>query len=280
MKWQAKQKEYWQLSPKEFRAFLASIIFLILGFLTILIFKGLFKVQQDAVLIAFLLVPVLIYLILAGKLLEINAGGVSAKFNDVAQKPLFEKDGINIPIEIEPVVANQKERSIDLPALLDGIYGNNKNDIANSRKSLVLTVRFRQFYVNKVLLRYLQGLSQFRKFLFLVILREDNEIFGYIEAWRALQIIQLQVNEKPEEGEEIEYDLNRSDRENPVNFAQAVNCGMTEELTKYGIIKETARPTDKTLDVLETMTRLNIDAILVADEERKLKGVVERKQIL
>ena len=117
-KWLAERKDYWQPSSKEFRAFVVSIIFLILGFFTILTFRGLLKLQQDAVLVAILLVPVLIYLILSGKLLEINAGGVSAKFNDVAQKHLFDKDGINIPLEIEPVLLDEKRDLAELPYML------------------------------------------------------------------------------------------------------------------------------------------------------------------
>lgn len=50
-KWLMERKDYWLPSSKAFKALAVSIIFLILGFLTIWIFKSFLKLQQDAVLV-------------------------------------------------------------------------------------------------------------------------------------------------------------------------------------------------------------------------------------
>ena len=87
--WVSSRNEEWQSIPGGCRALFVSFLFLAFGLLTLWIMRSMLLMQQDAVLVAILLVPVIVYLILSGKLLEINAGGVSAKFNDAAQRPLF-----------------------------------------------------------------------------------------------------------------------------------------------------------------------------------------------
>src|SRR5947207_695642 len=184
IRWISGKNEDWQSLPGGCRALLVSFLFLILGFLTIWIFKGFLKLQQDVVLVAILLVPVLIYLILSGKLLEFNAGGISAKFNDAAQKPLVDKDGINkIPLEIEPVSVDEKGDIFSLPEKLrEKAKKLQKMDKEKKPECLILTVTLglHLYYTNKALLSYLQGLSRFRNFTFLVILREDESVYAYI----------------------------------------------------------------------------------------------------
>src|SRR5947209_3271923 len=102
-KWLNKREAYWQPSPAGCRALSVSIVFLVLGFVTLWSVKSILNVQQDAVLVAIILIPVLIFLILSGKLLEINAGGISAKFNTEAQKPFLNAGDTNtstIPITL------------------------------------------------------------------------------------------------------------------------------------------------------------------------------------
>ena len=62
------QKESMQKS-KEARAIGVSLLFLILGFAVIWIIKVVLKIEGDAVYVSLLFVPILIYLIISGKLI-------------------------------------------------------------------------------------------------------------------------------------------------------------------------------------------------------------------
>lgn len=262
-KWLTDRKDYWQLSAGEVRALLISIIFLILGFLIIWIFRSLLKLQQDAVLIAILLVPVLIYLILSGKVLEINAGGVSAKFKVAADEPVFSKDkfGAN-SIEARGIEITEKLNPRELPRILQSM-GNSM--------FITLTVKIgkgQNFYRAGAIWEYLHELANLQPFIFLVILDSNDKVFAYLTNWHAIRILE---RERPYD-EEFPQDKDR--------FVNAINLGRENVLQGYGLITITLKTTDTNIFALEKMTELNMDALIVTDEDGKLKGVVERGQIL
>ncbi len=231
-------------------------------------------------LIAILLVPVLIYLILSGKLLQLDAGGVSAKFNNAAQKPLIDKDGINnIPLEIEPVTPDEKMGEGELPALLRKKAEKlQQMDIERRSGSLIVTVRLHSYYDDRALLYYLQGLSRFRNFTYLVIFDEGQEVFAYTSAWCAIQILQLELELKDEQ--ENSYMMQRYREIFGRGFVEAIKEGNTEALSRYALSRVRVRSADKTLDVLKMMTELNMNELIVTDENDRLKGIVQREQVL
>lgn len=250
----------WNLLPEGFRALLVSVLFLVLGFLTLWLAKVMLKTQQDAVLVAILLIPILAYLILSGKLLEFNAGGVSAKFNAAAQKPFFNKDEMSAkPVNVESTEALMKGGREELERYL--------RNLSSSRdtKYFVLAVMLRPDrirYRDEALLIYLKVLSRYQNFRFLVVLNQKEEVFAYISAWRAIQIL------------EAEQHLTE-------NFARAISEGQEDKLLNYyGLVEMVALTTETNLEALEKMTANRMDALIVADENHKLKGIVEREQLL
>lgn len=265
---------------KGIKAFLITILFLGIGIAIIIGLKFWFNIQQDAVLIALLLIPVLAYLILSDKLSELSAGGITAKFNTTAQKPFFNKD----EMLAEPIAAENADpvRKFTV-AYLEQIL---PNLISSSKAGyLVLTVVFGKggYYGNTALLIYLKALSRFQNFTFLVILNDDNEVLAYMEGWRVIQILE-------EEEQIVAYSYELQDvsdeikKANENAFANVLNRGDMKSLLKYGVIrctpKTTASPTDKSIDVLNKMTEKNMDALIVTDDNYKLVGVVQRRQIL
>jgi len=262
-KWLTDRKDYWQPSSKEFRALLVSIFFLILGFVTILIFRGLLKLQQDAVLVAILLVPVLIYLILSGKLLEINAGGVKAKFNATAEESVFSKDEFNKkPIEARGIEIAGKGSPEQLQEFLESI---------SNAMFITLTVKLgkgQNYYQANALLHYLRELSHYQSYIFLVILDQNDKVFAYLTSWHAMRILQRETLSD-------QVSLGDIDR-----FVTAINLGQEIVLLGYELVTQTVKTTDTNIFALEKMTELNMDAIIVTNEDGKLKGVVERAQVL
>ena len=261
--WVSSRNEEWQSIPGGCRALFVSFLFLAFGLLTLWIMRSMLLMQQDAVLVAILLVPVIVYLILSGKLLEINAGGVSAKFNDAAQRPLFNEDERNAtPIDEERVAIVMKRGLAELQELLQSV---------STARYIVLTVTLgRGGYGRPELLDYLRALSQHQNFTFLAVLETDEKLFGYISGWQAIQIIEL----------EEEMAKRQQLGQFYTDFVMAINQGSRGELLRYGLIKMTVKPTDTNISVLKKMTELKTNVLIVADDDHMIKGVVEREQVL
>jgi hypothetical protein len=74
-----------QKGDQEKRAILLAFLFLAAGFVILWFAKAVLKIEGEAILIALLLTPLLVYLILSGKLEEFKGpGGLEAKFAKVA----------------------------------------------------------------------------------------------------------------------------------------------------------------------------------------------------
>ena len=73
--------------------------------------------------------------------------------------------------------------------------------------------------------------------------------------------------------------LNNSNLGN--EFIHLINEGQRENLLRFpGVIKETISIQTTNAEALREMTKQNLEALVVIDEQGQLKGVVEREQIL
>ena len=246
-----------QRLTRESITFAVSIMFLVLGIFALWVLKTWLNMQQDVVLVSILLVPILVYMIFSGRLQEIRGpGGLSATFIDMAQMPLLDKDEMNAElVEVGQVGIVEKGGMLELQQMLQ--------KVGNSMY-IVLTVMLGKMdhYDETALLNYLKALSQYRNFTFLVILDQDMEVLAYLAGWRAVQILEMEM------------------QMGGPSFVRTINEGRKQELQRYGLVRTTARTTDTNINVLKMMTDLKMDALIVTDEDRKLKGVVEREQVL
>ncbi len=234
-----------------------SMMFLILGLFALWIMKTWLNMQQDVVLVSILLIPILAYMMFSGRLQEIRGpGGLSATFIDMAHTPLLDKDENNAErVEVGQVGIVEKEGMSDLQQMLQKV-GNSTYIV------LTVTLGKVDHYEETALLNYLKALSQYRNFIFLVILDQCDEVFAYLAGWRAMRI--------------LEMDQQMRDP----GFVHAIKQGSKQDLLRYELIRMTARTTDTNINVLKLMTELKISALIVTDKDHKLKGVVEREQVL
>jgi predicted transcriptional regulator len=64
-------------------------------------------------------------------------------------------------------------------------------------------------------------------------------------------------------------------------FIDSVNEGQIAQVLRYpGVVKKTISTKSTNADALREMLEQNIEALVVIDERRKLRGVVEREQVL
>jgi hypothetical protein len=233
-------------------AFLVSILFLALGFSALWLLKSMLSMQQDAVLVAMLITPILIYMILTGRLREISAGGVKAMLGEAADEQLLANNAE--PITAETVHQIMAEGGGGMPKLQEEVM-----DIDESM-SIALTVTCRKvdLYNADELLKYLKVLSKYPNFKFLVILRQDKKVIAYLSDSQAQKALETE----------------------PLDFVEAINDGDDKKLKRYGAVTVLAKKTDTYLNVLQRMTEHNMNAIVVVDKNKTLQGVIEREQVL
>jgi signal-transduction protein with cAMP-binding, CBS, and nucleotidyltransferase domain len=108
---------------------------------------------------------------------------------------------------------------------------------------------------------YIESLSQFNNFKFVVILDKEGRFVAYLSAWGMLQIL-------------------RNDALGNT-FVAMVNDGAERELKQYpGVVTKAVSTKTTNLEALKEMTSQNNEALVVIDVDKKLHGVVEREQIL
>ena len=135
-------------------------------------------------------------------------------------------------------------------------------DLDESKPIILALALGREGYYNReVWAKYMQALSQFRSFKFVVILDQENKFVAYMPDWAILQILRMEAL-----GDE---------------FVRIINTGNIQELQRYpGVVTSTISTKATNINALREMTTQNLEALVVIDEDRKLKGVVEREQIL
>lgn len=230
-----------------------SILFLALGFLAMWLSQEFLKLEGETVLVFLLLVPIIVYTIFSGRLSELRAGGLEAKFVNVARQSVeLASETIEPSMGEMEIVA--KQGATELPRRIQRL---------DESKPIILTLTLGKegHYHREVWLQYMEALSQYRNFKFVVILDHEDKFVAYIPSWAMLQILRVQ-------------DLGE-------HFVSKINQSRIRELRQYpGVVTRTISTQSTNLDALREMTAQNLEALVVIDEDRKLRGVVEREQIL
>jgi len=239
---------------KEVRAIGISLLFLVFGFLVIWLIKAVLNIEGDAVFVSLLLIPVLVYMVISGKLKELKGpGGLEAKFTEAAS------ESINASSEtVEPSIDDmQIVAKAGVHALQE------QRQKLNEAKPIVMTMELgrRGYYNTEAVLEYIKNLSQFRNFKFVVFLDEGKRFVAYMPPLAFRGLLSM-----PELGYE---------------FINVINEGHLQDLLRYpGVVRETISTESTDAEALSEMSKQNLEALVVIDENRNLKGVVEREQVL
>ncbi len=239
---------------KDIRAMIIAVIFLGLGFLVLWITKSIMDIKGDAVFISLLLIPILVYVIISGKLEELKGpGGLEAKFVKAANE--------SISAATEKVELSIEEMQI---VLKEGLTLLEKKRLElNEAQPIVMIMEIgkRGYYDRVAVLNYIDMLSQFRNFKFVVFLDRNNQFVSYMPSWAVKGLISKQYL-----GDE---------------FISIINNGNKNELFQFpGVVRETIRTESTNAEALREMTKQNLEALVVIDGNNQLKGVVEREQVL
>ncbi len=239
---------------KERRAITITLLFLGGGFLALWFLKNVLAIEGDSVAIAMLLLPLIVYLIVSGRISELKTpGGLEAKFTAAASESVTPASETVEPEDVQVPVEGQMALQSVIPV--------KKPD---DSRPIVMTVTLGQgenHYSRGGLLNAVEVYSQYRNFKFVVFLDQENRFQACMPSWAIKNLLGKEAL-----GNE---------------FVTLVNSGNIIQLADYpGMIMDTITTQTSNIDALKEMTGQNIEAMIVISEKKALAGVVEREQIL
>lgn len=221
-----------------------------LSLLIIAVAKSQLEITESATLIALILVPLIVYGVVSGRLTEFKGpGGWSATFKRVSSQAV-ELTGV----AIEDTVTVQKMGTQETLRQFEQ---------TQAGKPVIMTLTLgSQNYNANALRGIIKDASQYPEFKFVVFVDQQGNVISYapVRKFRT----------------ELERDQVRSER-----LVTAINSGIADEVRHFPEMRvETVSRTTSNADALEKMQKLGLDAILASDENGKPIGVVERQHII
>jgi hypothetical protein len=243
-----------QTWTKEVTGILIAILFLALGLLGV---WGMHKMELtagDAVFVSLLLVPFITYVILTGRVSELKGpGGLEAQFVAMARRPTEELAIQHIEFVKADIGLASGSGVQELARL--------KQLVAASKRVILTLPLGRSYYGKQAVETYIERFLPYQNFIrYLVFLDKKDRFVAFIAPAALLPIL------KGEQGD---------------RFIEIINKGDVLELLDLpGVMTRTISTRATNMDALREMTEHNLDAILVLDDECKLKGEIEREQVL
>ena len=137
-----------QQGKQDRRAIVFAVLFLVLSFGVLWFAKGILEIEGDAVLISLLLTPLLVYLIISGKLEEFRGpGGLEAKFAKVASE--------TISAASEEVKLSLEEMQVVLKESLS-VLERKRQELSEAQPIvMIMELGKRDYFQREAVLRYL-----------------------------------------------------------------------------------------------------------------------------
>jgi hypothetical protein len=257
------------LSGRDSWALMFSFIYIVISVFLIWFIRKQLNVEESATLVTLLLVPLIVYGISSGRLAEFSGpGGWGAKFRQIAAaavNPSSEEVNVTVP---QDVVKGGFE---DLIPIVKNLEAQSQTG-AKQPILMIMAMGNAGYYNKQVLSAYLKTLSCFPNFRFVVFVDSTRKFVAYVPAWMLYR--PLEINWERDASEMRHHLIREVDK-----LIKDVNAG--NRLEYPGLIRETISPHSTNAEALQKMANLGLDAILVVDDEtKKIKGVVERDKIL
>ena len=238
---------------RELRSIAVALFFLVLGLMVLWSAERLTKDGPDeTAALALLLIPVILYLALSGRLKRITGGSLDVEFSELTSPSV---GGLRVAPSATSIHPEKLEKGgvEKLDAKLRRIH-------PDKIVVLTLTVEPGGAYERHVLSDYLDALGQFPTFKCVVFLEPDGKFIGFMPAAEAVKAISS-----------AEAD----------GFVAAVNEGNSRALLDHRAVTNVHVPANASdADALQEMSRHNTRALAVVDKDEKLVGFAERDQVI
>jgi len=243
---------------KESRGVVFGLLFSAFSLLVVWIAQSIFRIEQDAVLLSLIFLPVLVYLIVAEKILELKGpGGFEAKMAETRSQTLISETRSmteTIAPSVDDMVIVQKDAIAALGHIKQQLESGQPNPFS-------LELMLGQQYTRTGLEEYFRMLMQFPDFKYVIFIDSNRKLVGYMRSWTLKNIL---ANDQTAERCLLGI------RENDLRILREFP----------GFFEKSMSPKATYLEALQEMTENNQEALLVVDDERKVAGFVERDYIL
>jgi hypothetical protein len=242
------------------RRFVGALVFVGIGLFIIWFTKAVIGVTGDGLFVAELFIAVFVFLILTGQISELTAGGVTAKFRELANDPVVPEAPSMIEpeeayiIQKRPVEALEELRREGLeergPVILSLTLG---ADPTLGRP----TGRYQLDAVRE----YGHFLTHFERFHFVVFIGRGDRLLGYIPY--------------------AQFERALEDERTGRQLIDAINLGAEQTVASLlpDLITSTVTVGTSNAEALDLMTQLKLEAMIVVDVASRPIGVIEREQL-
>ena len=233
---------------RELYCIVVSLLFLAAGMSAIWFVHTVLGVTGDAILIALLVAPLVLYLTFSGRVREIAAGNLSVKLDEASREPVDRAATQYVAADLGP-------RSDPTTPII-------KTD-PNRAQVVTLTHGGGQYERDEVLGR-LRDLAAMSPVPFLIVLDERERVLAYMTYRLALDLLKR--------------------RERGDLFIKLVNAGDPDVFDGGGgfsaVKTETLIHNATNAEALSTMEKTGLDALVVVDRKGRFRGIVERNHLL
>jgi CBS domain-containing protein len=243
-------KNLW--SSKEVNGIFVSILFLGLGFMVIWATQAMLISAGDAVFVSLLLIPLLAYIIVSGRVSEFKApGGLEVKLVTMARQPANNMATENIEMLGEAISVVRKSGLEELDALESRL---------DESQRILLKLVLGQHYELETLTEYVDRLLRYKTFKFVIFLDQKHRLLAYASSWAIARILQ---------GNQAHRLLDMIAQEKVM------------ELWDFpGMMTRTLSTRENAIDALKIMNTANLEAVPIVDDKQKVKAIIERERIL
>lgn len=229
-------------------------VLLFVGLLIAYVVWSVMNMQESGWIVLLIFAPLILFFFYSGIIGELGVKDFKLVFREAANQPVKGEYG-----EIAPSRDDMIQVGDQGIALLEEMLAHYS---LSEEKPIVMFIRLGETYPREVTLGFIEKLSRYHSFKFIVFIDQENQFVAYIPAWAIRQRLS-----KPTLGDE---------------FLEIIqNAGRRNELFNYpNVIRKTIKTGSKNLEALQLMDELNLSAILVIDEDEKVQGVTERDQVI
>ena len=236
--------------PRSIEAALGAVLFLFLGLGVVWFAKAVAGITSGTILSVLVIIPALLYVILRGDLAELRGpGGWKATFKVTTATVTFTAQKLNMVTAAQVI---QKGSLSELDRLT-GRFDRNQ--------PVLMTVTMNKAYDVDAMQGYLRTLSRWPRFKLVAFLDKSEHFVGCASASGFYSLIQ-------------NYTLAHE-------FLQLVCEGNEHGIFRYpGILKNVIKADATNAEALAAMDLYSLDALAVVGEDRNVKGIVEREQLV
>lgn len=231
---------------------IAAFVFLAAAATTVWFSTRVLEIRDTGVLIALLLVPVVVYLVVSGRIGELRVpGGLEAKFVSATQKPIRLADR-RVMASVQPVQSTSRGPSVDLPLKLAEL---------DPFEPIVLTVTLGQKYNRRDWLAYVDALFDHPNFTMAVLLDRQERFIAYMTVQAIHDVLSNAAL-----GEEL---------------IKLIEEEATDQIMLFPSVRTaTISPDSTAIYALRKLQEMEADFLLVVGKEDHILGIVDSQDIL